>query len=97
MEKSEEEKFHKASKRLFDNAISVNSVHEEYIYVSKQRCECGGMLEVVRQDFSFCPFEHDILTTECEKCSKTKEFPFDVRSFFDKQAEDILFKEKDMK
>lgn len=76
-----------------DKAISVNSVREEYIYVSEQRCKCGGMLKVVRQNLENFPFVHDILTTKCEKCSKTKKILFDIRSFFYKQAKDILLKE----
>ena len=72
--------------------IPVNSVEEEYVYVSEQRCKCGGMLEVTSQEFSGFPFPRDTLITKCEECSKTKKFLFDVSSFFEKQAKDILFK-----
>ncbi|MFZ2938374.1 MAG: sigma-70 family RNA polymerase sigma factor, partial [Candidatus Omnitrophota bacterium] len=53
----------------FNNPIIVNSVAEEYEFISKRRCVCGGALKVAKQSFKPVPFEHDILTTKCEKCS----------------------------
>jgi len=76
--------------------ISVNNVVEEYVYVSKQRCKCGGILQVKGQELNSFPLPHDILKVECEKCLKKKKFLFDVSSFFDKQARDILFERKDV-
>lgn len=75
-----------------ENPIVVNSVVEEYEYISKQRCECGGAFKVVRQSFEPVPFEHDTLTVKCETCSKRRKFVFDVSGFFDEQGKDILFK-----
>jgi len=71
-------------------AIKVSSVSEEYAYVYEQVCRCGGALEVIKQTFSDYPFKHDILTTECKKCRKKKNFVFDISNFFDKYTQDIL-------
>lgn len=77
---------------MSNNPIVVNSVAEEYEYISRQRCECGGAFKVIRQSFEPVPFEHDTLTAKCTKCLKETGFTFDVSRFFDKQGEDILFK-----
>lgn len=77
---------------MSNNPIVVNSVAEEYEYISMQRCECGGAFKVVRQSFEPVPFEHGTLTAKCTKCLKETGFTFDVSRFFDKQGGSILFK-----
>ena len=71
-------------------AIKVNSVSEEYTYVYGQICKCEGGLEVIKQKFSDHPFKHDMLTTECRKCHKKRNFVFDSSNFFDKYTKEIL-------
>ena len=82
---------------MSNNSIVVNSVTEEYEYISRQRCKCGGAFKVVRQSFDPIPFEHDTLTAKCTKCLKEMRFTFDVSRFFDKQRENILFKKVTMR
>jgi len=77
---------------MFNNSIVVNSVAEEYEYISRQCCICGGTLRVIKQSFKPIPFQHDTLITKCEICSKRSKFVFNVSRFFDKQGEAILFK-----
>ena len=76
--------------------IPVNNVAEEYAYVSKQHCRCGGILQVTKQQFNSFPLPHDILNVKCEKCLKKKKFLFDVGSCFEKY-DDILYKTEDFK
>lgn len=82
---------------MSNNSIVVNSVTEEYEYISRQRCKCGGAFKVLRQNFKPVPFEHDTLTVKCEKCAEETEFTFDVSNFFDKQGSDILFRKVRMR
>lgn len=70
----------------FDGAITVNSILEEYEYLRKQKCKCGGNLERKMQSLMFnednIPF--DLLTCECSKCEEKEEFYFNISSFFGK-------------
>ena len=75
-----------------DKPIVVNSVSEEYKYISRQHCECDGTFKVVRQSFKPMPFEQDTIFVKCEQCFKKRKFIFDVSGFFNRQGKDILFK-----
>ena len=76
--------------RYLKNTIVVNSVVEEYEYISKQHCKCGGCFERTAQAFFPVPVEHDILTVKCMKCGFEMDFVFDISSFYDKYTEEIL-------
>ena len=75
--------------------IRVNNIAEEYAYVSKQRCKCGGAFEVLGQALLVDP-PCDVLNVQCEECLKEKKFLFDISGFFGKY-EDIVYKTEDFK
>jgi hypothetical protein len=64
--------------------IKVHCVDEEYWYISKERCQCGGEFEMMKQslmhDSEGTPM--DVLNTICKKCGSPKDFVFDISSFF---------------
>lgn len=64
--------------------IVVGSVDEEYDYVSKQRCRCGGRLEVSQQSLRHVGDARcDVLDCRCSSCNTPKQFYFDVTALFD--------------
>jgi len=63
--------------------IPVDSVPEEYEYVKKQRCDCGGNYEVTGQSTGKVEDRNfDELRSTCKKCGKERAFFFDVTSLF---------------
>jgi HEAT repeat protein len=66
-----------------ETCIVVSDVSEEYKYVGKERCGCGGAYEVVSQSTREENGKHfDRLDCRCQKCGKEKTFIFDVTSIF---------------
>ena len=64
--------------------IAVSDVSEEYAYVAKQRCQCGGSYTVERQSTGTAEGKHfDELFCKCKKCGKERSFTFDVTSLFE--------------
>ena len=70
----------------FENAITVDSIHDEYVYVATQKCDCGGAWVRVSQslilDAEKVPF--DRLEVQCDACKKAHEFWFNCSRFFGK-------------
>ena len=67
----------------FEHAIPVNSVPEEYEYLRRQRCTCGGAFKFAGQAL----YEHqgrsfDVLHVRCEKCGAARDYTFDINSFY---------------
>ena len=65
--------------------LSVDSIHEEYEYIAKQRCECGGTYQVNKQTLleSVPNGKHfDSLRARCVKCGAVRSFAFDVSKLF---------------
>ena len=65
--------------------LSVDSIHEEYEYIAKQRCECGGTYQVNKQTLlkSVPNGKHfDSLRARCVKCGAVRSFAFDVSELF---------------
>ncbi|MBM3466164.1 MAG: hypothetical protein FJX76_29095 [Armatimonadetes bacterium] len=67
-------------------AVRVNSIREEYEYLGKQRCACGGGWNRQSQALLFDESQvpHDKITVKCAECGKTADFYFDVSAFFGK-------------
>ena len=66
-------------------AIKVNGIPEEYAYLAKQRCACGGSLTREAQALlELGGKKYDQLTARCEKCGQEQRFLFDINSFFGK-------------
>jgi len=63
-------------------AIRVHCVDQEYWYVKRQKCDCGGDFKVVSQSLiaeKGCHF--DSLQVSCENCAASGTFTFDISSF----------------
>lgn len=72
-----------------EGAIPVHSVAEEYIYLRKQRCSCGGTLRVVTQMLYERAGQHfDVLHVRCPRCGARMAYTFDISSFYDGAAKD---------
>jgi hypothetical protein len=66
-------------------AIKVNSVPEEYAYLSQQRCSCGGSYKRETQGlFQINGLHYDELNVSCTSCGAKERFIFDINSFFGK-------------
>ena len=72
----------------------VSNVSEEYKLVSKERCKCGGILEVIAQrleaDDSDITKQKDVLECICAKCSKRYKFEFDISEFAKKSYDHFM-------
>lgn len=67
----------------FDEAIDVDSVAEEYEFISRQCCRCGGEFQLKRQRLLAHKDRHyDLIETQCEACHEPRDFLFDINSFF---------------
>lgn len=84
-----------------NNAVEVNCVRDEYIYISQQLCEnCSRknayMLRaqtlIGREDRNY-----DVLDTECQYCGYKKCFTFDVTDCFQNLEKQLsaTFKDQD--
>jgi hypothetical protein len=62
--------------------IKVNSLQSEYVYVTNQRCPCGGRYTVVSQALMLTTPPADRLECRCQKCGQERAFVFDISSFF---------------
>lgn len=71
-----------------EQAVSVNSIREEYDYIRAHPCECGGAWDRQRQALIFSdekiPF--DQISVKCHSCARDGEFWFNCSTFFGKPA-----------
>jgi len=62
-----------------EKALKVHCIDQEYWYVRRQRCACGGELEQVTQALRNGPTgEVDALTVQCKHCGAVTEYEFDI-------------------
>ena len=70
--------------------IVVGAREEEYEYVQRETCHCGGGFEVEMEDLK-APTENsgplDILKSLCIECGSRVDFQFDISSFYDGSEE----------
>lgn len=65
-----------------DGIITVGSVPEEYFYIQRQRCYCGGDFKIASQKLlKKNDKRYDLLMVKCGGCGEAKEFIFNVKSF----------------
>jgi hypothetical protein len=82
--------------------IKAHCISQEYWYMRKQRCECGGEFErwmktIEKREGTYV----DVHKTRCKRCDKSKDFAFDISSFFGRfishsylaEVEDLLKRE----
>jgi hypothetical protein len=66
-------------------AIKVGSVAEEYAFLSRQRCACGGNYKKeVQALLENNGLSYDRLDVSCSQCGKARSFLFDINSFHGK-------------
>jgi hypothetical protein len=67
----------------FSTAIRVASVNEEYLYLRRNHCICGGVFRPIQQSLVRIneSENYDVITVECSLCGKESVFIFDVSSF----------------
>lgn len=64
--------------------IRVESVPEEYAYIGRQRCTCGGQYKEERQSTGEHDGRHfDQVDAVCVKCGRKASFTFDVTAIFE--------------
>ena len=62
--------------------VRVHDVAQEYWYIEKTPCTCGGRFQLVNQQLSRLKGKSmDVMTMACRLCGKTREFRFDISSF----------------
>lgn len=72
-----------------DTAILVHHVKQEYWYISKQKCPCGGQLKCGAQQLAEQDdVPVDVIQTECDQCGREEKFKFNIASFFGSSALD---------
>ncbi len=63
--------------------LPANCVEEEYLYVTMQRCNCGGTYEHEKQSLvKRGDMPCDELHVHCKECGKKRTFVFDISAFF---------------
>ena len=72
--------------------IVVGAREEEYEFVQRETCHCGGGFEVEMEDLKK-PTESsgplDVLKSLCIECGSRVDFQFDISSFYDGSEEDF--------
>jgi DNA-directed RNA polymerase subunit RPC12/RpoP len=70
-----------------NNAVEVNCVRDEYIYISQQPCEnCKSKNAYVLHIQRLVETEdrtYDLLETKCQYCGHKKYFTFDITRYFE--------------
>ena len=62
--------------------IRVHSIPQEYWYLSRTPCDCGGKLETTHQELvEKDSVPTDRLTVKCDNCGRERAFSFDVSAF----------------
>lgn len=73
-------------------AIKVNSIQEEYEYLSQQLCSCGGIYNCDAQSLlSINDIYYDELEVSCVKCGRKEKFLFNINSFHPMVSSKILY------
>jgi len=66
-------------------AIKVSSIPEEYAYLARQRCSCGGRYDRNAQGLlRIKGLMYDQLSVSCSECGNERQFLFDINSFYGK-------------
>lgn len=79
-----------------DQAILVNSLAFEYVYVANQRCQCGGYFAALSQQLRNTPSGPvDRINAGCQECGAERAFDFNISSFFGEFEEYARFHDTD--
>jgi hypothetical protein len=64
---------------MAEAAVRVHCVAQEYWYIRRKRCDCGG--RYVKDMHATLLDRKDVLRMRCEQCGELRDFVFDVSSF----------------
>jgi len=78
--------FRKLFNSSSDGIITVGSVPEEYFYIQRQSCYCGGNFKIASQKLlEKGDKRYDLLMVKCKDCGEAREFIFNVKSFLSRE------------
>jgi len=79
-----------ATAHICDNPLRAHSVREEYLYLSRRLCKCGGDLETLDHALRYHKGQpRDVIQVTCLRCRSFYCFVFDISHFFGKEPPDI--------
>jgi hypothetical protein len=84
-----------------EESVRVYCVDQEYWYLRRSRCTCGGRFEKLLQVISEGPSgPQDVIEAACTSCGKARTFAFDISEFYGKATGIIMdapqVKDKDL-
>ncbi len=66
-----------------DQVIKAHSIHQEYWYIARTRCSCGGAFESIMQCLGHGPSgPADVHEIRCKSCGAQRSITFDISEFF---------------
>jgi len=69
-----------------EEALKVHCISQEYWYIRRCRCDCGGAWKVVLQKLGSSATNPDVpldtICCCCSECNRQRNFAFDISSFF---------------
>jgi hypothetical protein len=75
---------------MSDRLVKVHDVSQEYWYISRSACPCGGRYDIQRQVLkSRDGVAVDHVVTRCNGCGHSRDFIFDISAFFGGQRSSI--------
>ncbi len=68
-------------------AIRVSSIKEEYVYLRRNPCFCGGAYRPTMQSLvnGENGTHYDVIGAQCMSCKRERAFVFDINSFYGKK------------
>ena len=74
-----------------EESVRVYCVDQEYWYLCRSRCTCGGRFEKLLQAIGEGPSgPQDVIEAACTSCGKARTFAFDISEFYGKASEMIM-------
>ena len=59
--------------------VKVHSINQEYWYMNRQKCDCGGRFEKLSQAIeSSSTGDVDVIDVRCKDCSQARKYVFDI-------------------
>lgn len=65
-----------------DETVKVHCIDQEYWFIRRTGCSCGGRLKTQMQGYALRPAgPTDVISTRCESCGRGRTFSFDIGEF----------------
>lgn len=76
---------------MSSQAVRVHGVSQEYWYIKRNPCTCGGQFETELQLLTdYDGKAADRLMTRCNRCGEAREFIFDISAFGPEMTVDMM-------